>query len=75
MKKILFVVLSITAIALTSSCRKCTTCYYKYKTGGNWEVYIYPEECGKKKDLERFRNECKAEAAARNTTCTCNNNE
>ncbi|MFN4233830.1 MAG: hypothetical protein ACK4IK_03375 [Bacteroidia bacterium] len=73
MKNIIIAVIALSALTFTS-CRKCVTCYYKYKTGGNWDVYMYPEECGKKKDLERFRNECKAEAATRNTTCTCNDN-
>lgn len=73
MKKVIFAVIAIAAISFTS-CKKCTTCYYKFKTGGNWDVYMYPEECGKKKDLEQFRNECKAKAASLNTTCTCTDN-
>jgi hypothetical protein len=71
MKKVIFAIIAIAAISF-ASCKKCTTCYYKYKKDGNWDVYIYPEECGKKKDIEQFKNECKATAASKNSTCTCN---
>jgi hypothetical protein len=70
MKKIalLFVVIGAVSFA---SCKKCTTCYYKFKTGGTYDVYMYPEECGAKKDLEDFKNKCKEQAATRNTVCVC----
>jgi hypothetical protein len=70
MKKIFFVIIAIVAISF-ASCKKCTTCKYDYSLLGVNYTYIYPEQCGKKKDINDFKTACKKVAEVNSSTCTC----
>jgi|SaaInlV_130m_DNA_3_1039695.scaffolds.fasta_scaffold06847_2 hypothetical protein len=55
-----------------SSCDKCQTCVASDEDGV--EAYTYPEECGSKKALEAYAEQCATEYGMFDFTCTCSEN-
>ena len=53
------------------SCKKCVTCSYEYKYLDQTVKVSFAEECGKKKDVDSFKDEKEAEAKRYGTTLTC----
>lgn len=54
------------------SCKKCSTCKYTWTDGaGTSQTFTYPEQCGKKKDIDAYESACKTAAAVVSATCTC----
>ncbi len=76
MKRI-FLLLAIcaSAIVLTSSCQRCSTCSYTYKPFGSTidSTIAVPQECGNKQDRETYENSVKADAALVGGEVTCEN--
>jgi hypothetical protein len=74
MKKVTlaFFALGIIALFGFNSCKKCTTCEYTYYAGGVPFTYTYPEECGKKSDIDAYEAACKSSASLVGGTCICN---
>jgi hypothetical protein len=77
MKKVFFAIIASAAISFTS-CKKCTTCTYEYVIYSNGMpykyTYTYPEQCGKRKEINDYIKACKDSADLVNgATCTCTN--
>jgi len=74
MKKV-FIFLAFIAFLLSpaifQSCKKCSTCKYTYSIMGYSNTYTYPEQCGKKSDIDAYEQACKDAAALVGGTCTC----
>ena len=66
MKKIaLIITCTLCVVLFFSSCRKCSTCEYKYEyyNGGIWEpAKQIKENCGNSHELNAFEKSFKAEA-------------
>jgi hypothetical protein len=51
-KVILLVAVAAFAVAGLSSCKKCTTCEWKYN---GTSLLTYPEQCGSTKDIDDWK--------------------
>jgi hypothetical protein len=72
MKKALVILAAATFIFALPSCKKCSTCKYTYNDGaGSSATFTYPEQCGKKKDIDNYETACKNAATLVGGTCTC----
>ena len=73
MKKVSVILIALmVGVAFTfSSCKKCSTCKYTYDLLGVSQTYEYPEECGKKNDIDAYEQACKDAAALAGGSCTC----
>ncbi len=70
MKKALSFVLIVIA-TITSSCNKCETCSHTFKLGGVDSTVSYPQTCGNKKDIEKYEQVVRADAAINGSVVTC----
>ncbi len=71
MQRALIIIAALATIAAFSSCKKCTTCYLEWDAAGNTERFDYEEVCGKKGQIEDYRQACIDAAEAAGGTCTC----
>ena len=56
---------------ITSSCNKCETCSHTFKLGGVDSTVSYPQACGNKKDIEKYEQVVRADAAINGSVVTC----
>lgn len=72
MKKF-FLLTAIVAFAVmgATSCKKCYNCQYEYEYLGEKVTTTFPEECGKKADVDAWKESKEAEAKRFGTTLTC----
>lgn len=61
--------ISVVAAMLIAGCEKCHTCVVKDNDGVH--RYRYPEECGKKKELNAYADRCETEYGKYGYTCSC----
>lgn len=71
MKKVFSIVAAVVIAVSFASCKKCTTCKYDYSVLGVNYTQTYPEQCGKKKEIENYKKDCKNKAAVYGATCNC----
>lgn len=71
MKKFLVVLGAAVFMLSLPSCKKCSTCKYTFTSAGQTDTFTYPEQCGKKKDIEAYEDACKTGATLVGGTCTC----
>jgi len=76
MKKLL-VVFSLLAIFIigASSCKKCVTCYYKYKNLDDSITVNFPENCDKNKDKKLWKDKIRTEANLHGVDLICSDNK
>jgi len=71
MKRIITVIVAAVFAIGISSCTKCKTCSFTYSIDGNEETTYFVEECGKKKDLDKYEADIRRQAAIVGGVVTC----
>ncbi len=72
MKKALVILATAAFVFAMPACKKCSTCKYTFNDGaGSTSTFTYPEQCGKKKDIEAYEDACAAGATLVGGTCVC----
>lgn len=69
MKNLVVLLFGVVAFGF-SACTKCNVC--EVRDTDNSLIYTYPEECGKKKDMEVYASKCEAEYGQYDYKCICN---
>jgi hypothetical protein len=70
-RTLLLIAIAAISVIGVSSCKKCYNCEYKYQFMGDTITVPFPEECGKKADLDIWKASKEAEAKRHGVTLTC----